>query len=186
MADKELDLEDSFTMVRTATGPSAALEEAAKRVAAAMVCVAAKYVGRDQATDVFHDWWIHRFPGLCERYDGRVPFRTYAFDSLRRWCVEFRRRSNRDRLPGFTHEPLDVRQNPLDKAWQSDLRGKIGHALRHLPKAERRTVVLVKMKGLSPKQAAKRQGCSLGAVYTRICRGLERLHELLKDLAEFL
>jgi RNA polymerase sigma factor (sigma-70 family) len=179
-----MDLEACFTLIRTTIAPSADLNDAVKRVVAALICFAARFVGAN-ADDVVQEWWIGRLPGLLVRYDGRVSFRVYAFDSLRRFCVECRRRCSRW-SPGLGIDVADDRQNPLGKAWQSDLRGRIGRALWRLSKAERTSVVLVDIHGLSHKEAAQCQRCSVGALDARLCRGRQKLRELLKDLAEFL
>ena len=98
-----------------------------------MIRIAAQFAGRDQATDLFHDWWILRLPGLCERYDGRGLFSTYASDSLRRDCIERRRRNPR-RLATLSGDVADDRRNPIDKTWHSDLRGEFTEPCGSFPR----------------------------------------------------
>lgn len=178
-------LDDRYGDVRATTKLSAAFDAAVQQVAPAMIRTATLYVGRDEADDVFSEWWIRRLEGICLRYDGRVSFRTYAFDSFRRFCKEYLRR-RRHYFALVTDDVVDERQDALDKIWQSDLRVRLGRALRQLSKPTRTTVVMVKLKGMSRKDVARRQGCSVTTINTRWCRGRKVLRELLKDLSEYL
>jgi RNA polymerase sigma factor (sigma-70 family) len=179
-----LDLDDCFDVIRAEAGPSEAREEAAERVLAYLICIAAAYEGQE-AHDVVHDWWIRRLPGLRARYDGRATFRSYAGDSLRRFCLEFRRRQPRG-LRHLTGDVPDDRQDLLMKVWQSDLRAKLNRAAWQLPESQRITLQLVYVDGLSSKEAAELLRCSIEAVNTRLSRAREELRRLLEDLGDFL
>jgi RNA polymerase sigma-70 factor (ECF subfamily) len=180
---EKLDLEYVVTVMRTESATSSERNEAAELVFAEMIGFAANYVGAD-AEDAFLEWYVRVLPGICRRYDGRAPFRSYAFDSLWRWCLKYRQRQRC--LPSLCDDVADKRPQMPCRVWQSDLRRRIYHALLQLPEAERTVFVLIEIEELSRSEAAQRLGCTLGALDARLFRARRRLKELLKDLAEFL
>jgi RNA polymerase sigma factor (sigma-70 family) len=91
-----------------------------------------------------------------------------------------RRRARRPRpVPGVAGEPTDPRPSPLDRLTARELLEVLEDEVRGLPEAYRLPVVLCCLEGLSQEEAARRLGCTAGAVKGRLERGRQRLHDRL-------
>jgi RNA polymerase sigma-70 factor (sigma-E family) len=110
---------------------------------------------------------------------GRVgdgdPF-AYARRVIATARIDGWRRTRRDVLS----DPADLRPAPVPDATRTVLdRDRLVRALRELPEAQRRVVVLRYLLDRSEAQTAEELGISTGSVKSSGSRGLARLRELL-------
>jgi RNA polymerase sigma factor (sigma-70 family) len=107
-------------------------------------------------------------------------------ESLSCWLhgVAFRlalraRHGRRRRQERETHARRSSPPTPLDELTARELLSVLDEELQHLPVDYRAAVILCCLEGLSQEEAAKRLGCSPGAVKGRLERGRERLRRRL-------
>lgn len=116
-------------------------------------------------------------------------FPTYRGGSMRGWlvaiCLNAARSEARRVLCRPEEEPRAELEGPAgsedvcDAAVASVERAAIVRALGHLPEAQRTTLVLVDVAGLTAQEAADLMACPRGTVLARVHRGRRRLAELL-------
>jgi RNA polymerase sigma-70 factor (ECF subfamily) len=161
-----------------ARGDGAALEEAYRTYATAVLAYLTRFVGPSEAEDVlqrtFLDAW--RF---AERYDTRERFSGWLFTIARRRAI--------DALRARRHDLVDVEQarevvgedgrETVDRlADAAELRA----AVVRLPAHERGVIELTYFDGLSQQEIADRLQVPVGTVKARASRGTKRLRVLLR------
>jgi RNA polymerase sigma factor (sigma-70 family) len=85
------------------------------------------------------------------------------------------RRSHQRRQERETHVRRSPPPTPLDELTARELLGVLDEELQALPEGYRSPLILCCLEGLSQEEAAKRLGCSSGAVKGRLERGRHRL-----------
>jgi RNA polymerase sigma-70 factor (ECF subfamily) len=106
--------------------------------------------------------------------------RTRAIDRLRSMGTTART------VEGATHQPPPVSATPLapdEASAQGQHRQRVAAALKQLPREQREVVELAYFEGLSQREIAERTGDPLGTVKTRARLALEKLGDLLRELA---
>jgi RNA polymerase sigma factor (sigma-70 family) len=85
------------------------------------------------------------------------------------------------RRQGYERRAADMRStsDDSDDTWH-DLQETLDEALRQLPEKYRLPLLLCYLEGKTQEEAARRLGCPLGTVRSRLARGRERLKEVLK------
>jgi len=89
-------------------------------------------------------------------------------------------------VEGASHLPPPVSASPLapdEVSAQGQQRQRVLAALKQLPREQREVVELAYFEGLSQREIAERTGDALGTVKTRARLALEKLGELLRELA---
>jgi RNA polymerase sigma-70 factor (ECF subfamily) len=89
-------------------------------------------------------------------------------------------------VEGVSHQPPPVSASPLapdEASAQGQQRQRVLAALKQLPREQREVVELAYFEGLSQREIAERTGDALGTVKTRARLALEKLGELLRELA---
>ena len=89
-------------------------------------------------------------------------------------------------VEGVSHRPPPVSASPLapdEASAQGQQRQRVLAALKQLPREQREVVELAYFEGLSQREIAERTGDALGTVKTRARLALEKLGELLRELA---
>ena len=89
-------------------------------------------------------------------------------------------------VEGASHQPPPVSASPLapdEASAQGQQRQRVLAALKQLPREQREVVELAYFEGLSQREIAERTGDALGTVKTRARLALEKLGELLRELA---
>jgi RNA polymerase sigma-70 factor (ECF subfamily) len=79
------------------------------------------------------------------------------------------------------HMPV-LAVNPAEGLERAELREQIDHALEQLSYAHRTVLVLHEFEGLEYKEVAKRMGCSIGTVMSRLFYARRKLALLLSKL----
>lgn len=138
----------------------------------------------EHSKDISQEFLGRTILRVFESYDPSRPFFPYGYRSLWRLCRAHCRKPNQD-LPGFSHEPVDARCNPVRDACRREARGMIGRALWQIPKDDRQLIYLHYWKRLRVCQIAHSQGCTSNAVSIRLTRLRKRLIALLKQFGDF-
>ena len=123
-----------------------------------------------------------------DRYEAaRGAPRAYVLKLARSRTLDRLRRSRRRQdlqlraglEPGWLPVSASVAPQAEDRVIEAEQRVAIGHALRSLPAAQRRAVMLAFFDGLTHSEIAKALDTPLGTVKTRIRKGLLRLRDCL-------
>lgn len=131
---------------------------------------------RREAEDLVHDCVARALANLAAWREG---------DNPRRWLFTIMHNMNVDRIRARARSPqhvsLDdeqIAENGLRPSEQAT-RWEIDDALATLTEEQRQCVLLVGLEGLTYGEAALVLGVPVGTVMSRLCRGRERLRELL-------
>lgn len=143
-----------------------------------------------EADDLVQDTMLRAY-GSYERLRPDSQVRPWLLRILHNTFVSSWRRKKReqallqpgvaeDRAPWLVPQPMS--RNPEERADQG-LGDEVVHALRELPPAYRRCVVLVDLEQRSYKEAAQLLGRPLGTIMSRLFRGRRMLQGKLDDYA---
>ena len=170
-------------------GDSAAFEELVARHRDKLYARAFSMLrNEDEAIEVTQQAWIKIWQRL-RQFQGESGFATWATRVVINLCLDHLRRQKR--LPEESIEQLALesggveRQLPVDTPnptaglEQSELRGRIDEALAQLSPEHRTALVLHAFEELEYKEIARRMGCSLGTVMSRLFYARRRLAALL-------
>ena len=105
--------------------------------------------------------------------DSNRPIEAWLTTVGTRVAIDSARRDRRVVTP--LADDLALAEDVSEAAARSDARRRFGGALRSLPDAHRRALILFGLEGLSYSQIADAEGVSLGAVKMTIHRARERL-----------
>ena len=177
-------LEEIELIGRVAAGEEAALEELYHRYSGPLYALAVQVALTDRfaqevVQDVFLTLW--RQAGRYDPERGAVSSwlfaltRNKAIDLLRRENVPTRRTGEIDPELAASGEEVD------EVAWQGIRREHVLHALTQLPEAQRTTVELAFLGGLTHVEIAERLSIPLGTTKTRIRSGLLRMRSILGE-----
>ena len=131
---------------------------------------------RSQAEDLVHDCLARALANLSGWRDGDNP-RRWLFTILHNLYVDRIRASMR----APTHVSLEDSHFGAggDRSSHDTTRREIDSALGALPLEQRQCVLLVGLEGLTYAEAALVLDVPVGTVMSRLCRGREKLRELL-------
>lgn len=167
--------------MRAQAGDEAACREALTRIAARLRGFFARRLQSlpDEVEDLVQETLIalHVQRGT---HDPALPVSSWMYAIARHKLVDLWRRRGRTQL---MLEPLDeVDENTLPSAPEEQpARRDLLALLESLPAAQRRTIALTKIEGLSVAEAALRCGVSPSALKVRGHRGLKRLTLLVRS-----
>ncbi len=147
----------------------------------------------DDALDLSQEAWVKAWRGLGQ-FHGDSRFTTWVTRITINVCLDFLRRRKRayfestetleETIGGVEHLLPPVEVDPLAGLEQQELRKQIDAALGALSDVHRAAVVMFEFEGLEYKEIAKRMGCSIGTVMSRLFYARRRLAELLTGLKE--
>lgn len=170
---------------RHAAGDPTAFEEIFDSYQGMIYNLALRYTGDpDRAEDLAQEALLKIARNL-QSFHGKSSLKTWIYQvaancfrsRLRRKRLDTRSFDRQDGVP----EARDDRAGPEDRAYGSELQGKLSEALADLPMAFREAVVLRDVEGLSYAEIARVAGCRLGTVRSRIARGREALRQALSE-----
>ncbi len=124
----------------------------------------------DEANELTQETWLRAFQGLA-RFNGRSAFSTWLLRIAMNTTYTYLERKKRLPVTSLSDplEPVDdVNEQPHDNLIKAELDAAIESALKSLTPKLRGAIVLTVMKGLSPVEAAKVEGCTAGTMYWRI------------------
>jgi RNA polymerase sigma-70 factor, ECF subfamily len=123
---------------------------------------------------------MQRLPGL----EHPETFDVWVYRTSRNRCIDhFRRRRLEAPLPALDERSLPLwasgQRTPDESVHVGEVRARLERALKTLPAAWRRAVVLRDLEELSYEEVAERLSLPLGTVKSQISRGRSRLAQAL-------
>jgi len=145
------------------------------------------YLGRmgfsqAQAEDLAQETFIRAWQHLGQYDAHRAEFSTWLFTIARRLALNELERAGNRLETHWGEEPPDVASHdatPLEHVEQHEQQRRLHAALKRLPPRERNLLALAYSQGLDMKSISHIEGCSEGAIKTRLHRIREQLRHWL-------
>lgn len=145
------------------------------------------YLGRmgfspAQAEDLAQETFIRAWQHLGQYDAHRAEFSTWLFTIARRLALNELERAGNRLETHWGEDPPDVASDdatPLEHTEQHEQQRRLQAALKRLPPLERSLLALAYSQGLDMQAIARIEGCSAGAVKTRLHRAREQLRQWL-------
>ncbi len=147
----------------------------------------------DEAIDLSQEAWVKGWQRL-KQFQGEASFLTWMTRIVINLCLDQLRRQKRLRTDsieqldeesgGVERQMPTVTVNPTEGLERAELRARIDKALQQLSYAHRTVLILHEFEGLEYKEVAKRMGCSIGTVMSRLFYARRRMAGLLAGLKE--
>jgi len=145
----------------------------------------------EEALDLSQEAWVKGWQRLAQ-FQGDSSFVTWMTRIVINLCLDQLRKQKRQRAESIEamdeesggverHMPV-VTHNPTEGLERAELRKRIDHALDQLSKEHRTVLVLHEFEELEYKEIAKRMGCSIGTVMSRLFYARRRMASLLAGL----
>jgi RNA polymerase sigma-70 factor, ECF subfamily len=145
----------------------------------------------DDALDLSQEAWVKGWQRLVQ-FQGDSSFATWMTRIVINLCLDQLRKHKRQRAEsiealeedsGGVERLLPVTTpNPTAGLERTELRGRIDRALAQLSGEHRTVLVLHEFEELEYKEIAKRMGCSIGTVMSRLFYARRRMASLLAGL----
>lgn len=134
---------------------------------------------RFQAEDLLQDFWL-RVHKARHTFRAGEPLLPWVYAIARRTKIDQYRRNRNIKSHEFQLEELPdvVSREPARRAPPA-----LAELLKTLPAAQRETIWLLKVSGLSLEEVARSTGSSVGAVKQRAHRAYEKLRKVFGDRA---
>jgi len=145
----------------------------------------------DEALDLSQEAWVKGWQRLVQ-FQGDSSFVTWMTRIVINLCLDQLRKQKRQRAESI--EALEeesggverympvINPNPTAGLERTELRRRIDRALAQLSKEHRAVLVLHEFEELEYKEIAKRMGCSIGTVMSRLFYARRRMASLLASL----
>ena len=145
----------------------------------------------DAATDLSQEAWVKAWQRL-HQFQGEASFLTWMTRIVINLCLDQLRKQKRLRaesieqleedLGGVERQMPIITPNPTERLERSELRERIDRALAQLSYEHRTVLVLHEFQELEYKEVAKRMGCSIGTVMSRLFYARRKMAVLLASL----
>ncbi len=145
----------------------------------------------DAAIDLSQEAWVKAWQRL-HQFQGEASFLTWMTRIVINLCLDQLRRQKRLRaesieqldedLGGVERQMPIVTPNPTERLERSELRERIDRALGQLSYEHRTVLVLHEFQDLEYKEIAKKMGCSIGTVMSRLFYARRKMAVLLGSL----
>jgi RNA polymerase sigma-70 factor (ECF subfamily) len=149
------------------------------------------YLGRmglpqTRAEEVAQEAFLRAWTRLADFDPGRGSFSTWLYTIAHRLALnELGRSATRQELAMVIgHDPASDAPGPADALATVQRRQRLQAALLDLPARERAAVALAYIADLALAEVARIEGCSVGAIKTRLHRARRRLATLLENDSE--
>lgn len=146
-----------------------------------------------EALELSQEAWIKAWQRLGQ-FQGESSFATWLTRIVINICLDALRRQKRlhaesieqmaEESGGVERHLPPVQVDMLAGLDRAELRARIEAGLRQLSDAHRTVLILHEFEGLEYKECAKRMGCSIGTIMSRLFYARRRLAALLADLKE--
>jgi RNA polymerase sigma-70 factor (ECF subfamily) len=172
-----------------ALGSGAAMREVYARCGAKAFAVALRLLpSRADAEEVLQEAFLEVWRRAREFDPERGGLETWVTTITRTRSIDrLRSMGTASRVAeGMSHQSPPVSATPIapdEAASRGQGRGRVLAALKQLPPEQREVVELAYFEGLSQREIAERTGNPLGTVKTRARLALEKLGDLLRELA---
>lgn len=144
-----------------------------------------------EAVDLSQEAWIKGWQRL-KQFHGEASFVTWMTRIIINLCLDQLRRQKRVRaesieqleeeLGGVERQMPIITPNPTERLERTELRQRIDRAMTQLSYEHRTVLVLHEFEELEYKAIAKRMGCSIGTVMSRLFYARRKLAALLAGL----
>lgn len=142
----------------------------------------------DEAMDLSQEAWVKGWQRL-KQFEGESSFVTWMTRIVINLCLDQLRKQKRQRAEsielmeeesgGVERQMPVVTHNPTQGLERGELRKRIDEALGKLSLAHRTVLVLHEFEELEYKEIAKRMGCSIGTVMSRLFYARRRMASLM-------
>jgi len=145
----------------------------------------------EEASDLSQEAWVKGWQRL-KQFQGDSSFVTWMTRIVINLCLDQLRKQKRLRAESI--EKLDeetggverqmpvVTPNPTERLERAELRQRIDQALAQLSVEHRTALILHEFEEVEYKEIAKRMGCSIGTVMSRLFYARRRMSSLLAGL----
>ncbi len=145
----------------------------------------------EEAADLSQEAWVKGWQRL-KQFQGDSSFVTWITRIVINLCLDQLRRQKRlraesiekleEELGGVERQMPVVTPNPTERLERGELRQRIDRALAQLSVEHRTSLILHEFEELEYKEIAKRMGCSIGTVMSRLFYARRRMAVLLAGL----
>ena len=145
----------------------------------------------DDAVDLSQEAWVKGWQRLVQ-FQGEASFVTWMTRIVINLCLDQLRKQKRVRTDSIEHleEELGgverqmpiITPNPTERLERAELRQKIDKALGQLSYEHRTVLILHEFEELEYKAIAKKMGCSIGTVMSRLFYARRKMAVLLAGL----
>ena len=145
----------------------------------------------EEAIDLSQEAWVKAWQRLSQ-FHGEASFVTWLTRIVINLCLDQLRRQKRMRAEsveqmdeesgGVERQMPVVTPNPTERLERSELRQRIDKALAQLSVEHRTALVMHEFEELEYKEIAKRMGCSIGTVMSRLFYARRKMAILLAGL----
>ncbi|MCP3142132.1 sigma-70 family RNA polymerase sigma factor [Pyxidicoccus xibeiensis] len=180
---------DRALLQQVALGSGPAMREVYARCGARAFAVTLRLLpSRADAEEVLQETFLEVWRRAREFDPARGGMETWVTTIARTRAIDrLRAMGTMSRVvEGASHQAPPVSATPTapdDAASRGQDRGRVLAALKQLPPEQREVVELAYFEGLSQREIAERTGDPLGTVKTRARLALEKLGDLLRELA---
>jgi len=183
--------EDKALVTAAQDGSMAAFEELVTRHRDQVYARAFSILrNEDEAVDLTQEAWIRIWRRLGQ-FHGGSGFATWATRVVINLCLDHLRKKRRraeESIDQISEDAGGIERlmptepyNPTERLEQAELRERIDAGLDQLTPEHRAVLVLHAFEGLEYKEIARRVGCSLGTVMSRLFYARRRLAAVLND-----
>jgi RNA polymerase sigma-70 factor (ECF subfamily) len=145
----------------------------------------------DAAIDLSQEAWVKGWQRL-KQFQGDASFVTWMTRIVINLCLDQLRKQKRlradsieqldEELGGVERQMPVITPNPTERLEQQELRQRIDRAMAQLSYEHRTVLILHEYEELEYKEIAKRMGCSIGTVMSRLFYARRKLAALLAGL----
>lgn len=145
----------------------------------------------EAAVDLSQEAWVKGWQRLVQ-FQGEASFVTWMTRIVINLCLDQLRKDKRVRSEsieqlneetgGVERQMPVVTPNPTERLERAELRQRIDRALGQLSHEHRTVLILHEFEELEYKEIAKRMGCSIGTVMSRLFYARRRMAGLLAGL----
>jgi RNA polymerase sigma-70 factor, ECF subfamily len=145
----------------------------------------------EDAVDVSQEAWVKGWQRLIQ-FQGDSSFATWMTRIVINLCLDQLRKQKRVRsesidqmdeeVGGVERQMPVINPNPTEGLEREELRSKIDRALSQLSHEHRTVLILHEFEDLEYKMIAKRMGCSIGTVMSRLFYARRKMAALLAGL----
>jgi RNA polymerase sigma-70 factor (ECF subfamily) len=145
----------------------------------------------DAAIDLSQEAWVKGWQRL-KQFQGDASFVTWMTRIVINLCLDQLRKQKRlradsieqleEELGGVERQMPIVTPNPTERLEQHELRQRIDRGMAQLSYEHRTVLILHEFEDLEYKEIAKRMGCSIGTVMSRLFYARRKLATLLAGL----
>jgi len=145
----------------------------------------------EEAIDLSQEAWVKAWQRLVQ-FQGDSSFVTWMTRIVINLCLDQIRKNKRQRAEsigamdeesgGVERQMPVIETNPTEGLERGELRQRIDKAMAQLSHEHRTVLILHEFEDLEYKEIAKRMGCSIGTVMSRLFYARRRMASLLQSL----